>query len=304
MECLYEQLPQGSSFQLYVEDTQLDYPIPSLAGKVKSVPALRFLLTTEDTAENLEDRYLGDTREALLVPPEAPQDVPLVAMRQTAFAHYGLVFQHPRKHAYILPLRVYDIRDKGLDKKAFQPPEVAPVVPDAASQAQEQTLLKAIAKHAPQVDRKRIQEAIDLARQCHAGTFRKSGEPFYHHPMEVTRILLRWTQDEEGLIAALLHDTVEDTPLSLSQIALLFSPRVSRLVAGVTKLDATGRRLALSKEEKFQRLTVVTTCVPSKGIATLKSGSVSPKRRHASSCPWVPAVGRHRQSLVRWRLKK
>ena len=212
---------------------------------------------------------------------------------------------------------MYDIRDKGVDKKAFQPPSLAPSVPDAASQAAEQGLLEAIANQAPQVDRKRIQEAIDLARQCHAGTFRKSGEPFYHHPMEVARILLGWTQDEEGLIAALLHDTVEDTPLSLSQIALRFSPRVARLVAGVTKLDATGRRLALSKEDNFQRLAqemdtmvfLVKAADRSHNLRTIE-GHSDPKKRQRiaeetarffvplASRLGFPAVGHHLQGLV------
>ncbi len=256
----------GASLQLYLEDTYLDYPIASLGGQIKRLAALRLLCTTRAHPPQVAPCYQGEVTQPLLVPAEAPEALPLVAARHIVTAHYGVALQEEDLHSYILPVHLRAIRDKAMDQDSFARPMMPAPPADPASLAQEQALIQAIRQQAPQVDLARVQRAIDLARQYHAGTFRKSGEPFYHHPMAVARLLLAWTQDEEALIAALLHDTVEDTSLSLAKIALLFSPRVARLVEGVTKLDASERRMALSGAENLQKLENLTQLVGKLGF--------------------------------------
>ncbi|MBX9890254.1 MAG: HD domain-containing protein [Amoebophilaceae bacterium] len=58
-----------------------------------------------------------------------------------------------------------------------------------------------------------VREAIDMIKQVHQGQFRKSGDLYYTHPLTVTTILLTMTQDPDAILAALLHDVVEDTPV-------------------------------------------------------------------------------------------
>lgn len=90
----------------------------------------------------------------------------------------------------------------------------------------------------------RINHAIDVAKQAHEGQFRKTGEPYIIHPLAVKKILEEWGMDEDTLIAGVLHDTVEDTSLTLDDIRKEFGESVAFLVDGVTKLSnaRTGMR--------------------------------------------------------------
>lgn len=82
----------------------------------------------------------------------------------------------------------------------------------------------------------RIQHAIDIATKAHEGQLRKTGEPYIIHPLAVKKILEEWGMDEDTIIAGVLHDTVEDTNLTLADIKREFGDTVAFLVDGVTKL--------------------------------------------------------------------
>ncbi len=82
----------------------------------------------------------------------------------------------------------------------------------------------------------RLREACHFAAEAHAGIYRKSGEPYIFHPLAVARILANVRFDHETLIAALLHDVIEDTPYDKAQIGARFGPEVAELVDGVSKL--------------------------------------------------------------------
>ncbi len=89
----------------------------------------------------------------------------------------------------------------------------------------------------PKVDARLLQRGYDLAEQRHRGQLRKSGDPYITHPLAVATILAELGMDTTTLVAALLHDTVEDTGRSLDEIRDQFGPEVAHLVDGVTKLD-------------------------------------------------------------------
>ena len=78
--------------------------------------------------------------------------------------------------------------------------------------------------------------ARDFATTAHLGICRQSGEPFILHPLAVTTILAQMQLDPETLAAALLHDVIEDTDITLDQLERAFGPRVAKLVDGVSKL--------------------------------------------------------------------
>ncbi|WP_343991206.1 bifunctional (p)ppGpp synthetase/guanosine-3',5'-bis(diphosphate) 3'-pyrophosphohydrolase, partial [Nocardioides dubius] len=82
-----------------------------------------------------------------------------------------------------------------------------------------------------------LERAYLTAERLHAPQKRKSGEPYITHPLAVTTILADIGMTEPTLVAALLHDTVEDTPYTLEQLTADFGEEVARLVDGVTKLD-------------------------------------------------------------------
>ncbi len=102
--------------------------------------------------------------------------------------------------------------------------------------------------------REQLNMAIVLATAAHDGIVRKSGEPYIMHPYAVAYLLAKMRMSLECVIAGLLHDTVEDTTTTLTEIEQLFGDKVSNLVDGVTKLSG----LTIGKEEKqahaFQKL--------------------------------------------------
>ncbi|WP_273487022.1 RelA/SpoT family protein [Ancrocorticia populi] len=87
------------------------------------------------------------------------------------------------------------------------------------------------------VNKSRIIHAFEVADECHRGQTRKSGEPYITHPVAVATILAEIGLDEDTIVGALLHDTVEDTGYSLQEVRHEFGPTVELLVDGVTKLD-------------------------------------------------------------------
>ena len=86
-------------------------------------------------------------------------------------------------------------------------------------------------------DSERIQRAVEMAKTAHEGQLRKTGEPYIVHPLAVKKILEEWGMDEDTVIAGVLHDTVEDTKLTLEDIRKEFGESVAFLVNGVTKLS-------------------------------------------------------------------
>ncbi len=106
----------------------------------------------------------------------------------------------------------------------------------------------------------REREALLLATKAHAGQTRASGEPYISHPVAVADILRGIGADEDTICAALLHDTVEDTPVTIGQIRQQFGPDVAKLVDGVTKVESleeslsTGQRNSASIRKIFRAM--------------------------------------------------
>ncbi len=97
-------------------------------------------------------------------------------------------------------------------------------------------LLDKIRLYHPAKDLSRVEKAYQVAKEAHEGQLRQSGEPYLIHPLQVAIILADLELDLETIIAGLLHDVVEDTKVSLEDIAEMFGDEVAGLVDGVTKL--------------------------------------------------------------------
>ena len=94
-----------------------------------------------------------------------------------------------------------------------------------------------LAKSHPGFSNSDLERAYVAAEKAHSGQLRKSGEPYITHPVAVAQILTELGMDLPTVMAALLHDTVEDTSYSIEQIKAEFGEEVTSLVDGVTKLD-------------------------------------------------------------------
>ena len=115
-------------------------------------------------------------------------------------------------------------------------PAKKPVIPDAANF---RVLEEAARAYLDDEEWAKIDRAYHFAADYHRDQRRRSGEPYINHPVEVALILCKdLHMDEDTICAALLHDTVEDTPATLSQISSLFGETVAELVDGVTKLTS------------------------------------------------------------------
>ena len=82
-----------------------------------------------------------------------------------------------------------------------------------------------------------VNRAFEFSESAHRGQFRKSGEPYITHPLAVASILSQWRLDAQGLAAALLHDVMEDTSVTKSELEKSFGKPVADMVDGVSKLD-------------------------------------------------------------------
>jgi (p)ppGpp synthetase, RelA/SpoT family len=98
-------------------------------------------------------------------------------------------------------------------------------------------LLQRIQEYDPQANTSIIEKGFEFAQKVHAGQKRASGDPYLVHPVEVAEILVQMKLDAASVAAGLLHDTAEDTLLSIEDIQNEFGPEISQLVDGVTKLS-------------------------------------------------------------------
>ncbi len=98
-------------------------------------------------------------------------------------------------------------------------------------------MIRSLRTNHPKADVALVEKAFSIAEQAHSSQLRKSGEPYISHPVAVAQILADLGIGATTIAAALLHDTVEDTPYSIEKLRSDFGEEVSMLVDGVTKLD-------------------------------------------------------------------
>jgi GTP pyrophosphokinase len=102
------------------------------------------------------------------------------------------------------------------------------------------SLLRRMRHRNPRADLVLVRRAFEVAKDKHDGQQRKSGQPFIAHPLGVANIVADLGLDVTSVVAALLHDTVEDTTMTLEEVEALFGPEVARITDGVTKLERIG----------------------------------------------------------------
>ncbi|TXM75260.1 bifunctional (p)ppGpp synthetase/guanosine-3',5'-bis(diphosphate) 3'-pyrophosphohydrolase [Methylobacterium sp. WL69] len=116
-------------------------------------------------------------------------------------------------------------------------------------------LVERVKRYNPAADEALLNRAYVYAMRAHGTQKRASGDPFFAHPLEVAAILTDLRLDDATIVAAVLHDTVEDTAATLDEIREIFSPEIGALVDGLTKLkrlDLVSKRAA--QGENFRKL--------------------------------------------------
>lgn len=111
-------------------------------------------------------------------------------------------------------------------------------------------LIRIMKGYHPSSDFTMINKAYELAKEAHKNQYRKSGEPFFIHPLHVAIILAELKLDRETIMAALLHDVVEDTDVTREDLEKEFGHEVAFLVDGVTKLTNFSREMSASQHTK------------------------------------------------------
>ncbi len=229
----------GMVFRL--EEGTIAYNFP---GCKRTTPALSFVIGTGEEAEKAityPKSYKLFLHEEEF-PPNLRQSMRIV------HAHYG-AFEKVSDSLLLLvvPANIKEVRpakallfDKGKIEKT------------AITSEEDRAFLSAVTKTGHPFNRVRIERALHTCKHYHRKQKRKSGEPFYLHPVAVATILLSYTDDEAIIIAALLHDVVEDTSFSFYQLEVMFGTKVRRIVEDVTHLyDRLGRKVKLSKKGKL-----------------------------------------------------
>ncbi|MFC3850762.1 RelA/SpoT family protein [Corynebacterium hansenii] len=166
----------------------------------------------------------------------------------------------------------------------------------------------------PRSDLSQLQRAYDVAEKLHEGVKRKSGEPYITHPLAVATIAAEIGMDTTTLVAALLHDTVEDTDYSLDDLTRDFGPEVARLVDGVTKLDKvafgsaaegeTVRKMVVAMSQD-PRVLVIKVCDRLHNMRTMRFLPPEKQAKKARETLEVIAPLAHRLGMasVKWELE-
>src|ERR1700724_2900256 len=116
-------------------------------------------------------------------------------------------------------------------------------------------LVDRVRRYNPQTDEVALNRAYIYAMKAHGAQVRASGDPYFSHPLEVAAILTDMKLDDATIVAAVLHDTIEDTDSTREEIDKLFGSDIGRLVDGLTKLkrlDLVSKRA--EQAENFRKL--------------------------------------------------
>ena len=116
-------------------------------------------------------------------------------------------------------------------------------------------LIRLVKVYNPKTNYKLINKAFEYSRSMHTGQSRRSGEPYFSHPVAVAAILTEQRLDDASIVTALLHDTLEDTKSTFSEVEKSFGSEVAGLVDGVTKLTNLQLNSTETKQaENFRKL--------------------------------------------------
>jgi len=234
-------------FVLFVADTLLHYEISE-----QQQEALAFTLLPESIRPLPPATVYHFHDHASIFDELTDRNSLLYRILEVVYSHYGTLQRIGTAYRIILPTRLTGIRPKILQ---FQKPKPVPKFTneelEKGLRAEKDFIASIVGKP---YNFSRIQQAVNLMKKQHVLQERKSGEPYYAHPFIVAQKVSHYTTDEDALIGALLHDVVEDTPMTLVEVHLIFGKQVAKLVDQVTKLNSSHRKYRLKKNQIHDKL--------------------------------------------------
>jgi len=256
---LQQSREEQKAILINIEDAELQYPLPSVQKEyIKRVSALCITITTQPELSIQQKSYMAQMNGSSFSHPENTQGFTLLDNQRIVKAHYGYSSVTESTQCYVVPVYLREVRPVDMDKP-YMELGVAPTRADdhyPGAQAQEQAFLTAVAQRT-EANLETIQTVLELIKWYHGPMKRQTGEPFYLHPLAVAHIVLDYNQEEATILAALLHDTVEDTALLLGHIEGIFGKDTADIVDKVTHLESTQDsfyKIKLSAEENILML--------------------------------------------------
>ena len=240
---------------LHIMDTSIHYSLNTTGTFNKTLPALAFILTTCRETPCIAPVYRETLDHRVNIAAKNRHELDKHTILRIVEAHYGCFFIEETSSLitlyHILPIDLNEIRDEVMNSL----PCVADVTlaETAASIAQEQSLTKLLVQETS-LTQAQVTHTLEFIKYCHGNQRRASGEPYYTHPMAVAELLLKETKDPAAILAALLHDVVEDSGLFSSCIKSRYGSEVEALVAVVTHMGSSFRKKKLSKKEAEEQL--------------------------------------------------
>ena len=267
MEVLKSFLEESAAIYLTLEDTYLTYPLPRVkrdGSYVKEISAICFSLSNTINIPQAKPSYQAQMQREALPTSMSPISLLLADNKRMIKAHYGYTnidinqTNDCTMYRYVLPVRIQDVRPRDMDSPNMELGADLLRADDTYPGAQEQErAFLALVQQKTNANLGSIEIAIEMIKLYHGSVRRKSGEPFYLHPLMVAQIVLDYNTDEATIIGALLHDVVEDTSMLLETIELRFGREVASIVDGVThfeSLEDSFYKIQLSDEENILML--------------------------------------------------
>jgi hypothetical protein len=230
-----------SDCYLTIQDTHLAYPLPKVnphENHVQNLSAIRITISQQEVQPaDMSNSYAPDMSGSALPNPTNEQAFLLTINQRIIKAHYGYTNVDVSKqitdsyYLYVIPVDVTEIRPPDMNAPNMELGVELKRANDnyPGAKEKERAFLTDVQQRSS-ADIEQVERAIEIIKRYHGSVVRKSGEPYYLHPLAVAHIVLDWNQEEATILGALLHDTIEDTPMLLEDIDRLFGPEVATIV--------------------------------------------------------------------------
>ncbi|WP_339044186.1 sodium:solute symporter family protein [Cardinium endosymbiont of Tipula unca] len=242
---------------LTIVDTTLRYDYAKATQLEKSahvLSALAFCMSTHSKPEIVLPVYDMMNEATPVYLPKAAAQLYQAESRQIVQAHGGYIAATETKDKltclYVLPVAGKNV----MHFKTYDPTDLGSEIAETPESLAQEKELVTLLTTATTLTKEVVEKTITFIKNAHGLVKRKSGEPYYTHPMAVAKILLEATKDPETILAGLLHDVVEDTPVTLNQIQVMYGPQVAYIVDMVTHYNTNGYRWKLDEDQNRSML--------------------------------------------------
>ena len=244
--------PAHRSIAIGLEPAKLGYQLEKMPNYTRKLAALKITITTSEDLPPTEGIYMLNPMQTAIQKLAKVTDPSLLENIRIIDVHYGYAdVSKATTHIYVIPINVKKIRGKVMELLQTSTEANPEEIKHPLAIQLEGELLGKLA--GTSVDLAVIRHALDTIKKYHGGVRGKSGEPFFTHPLATAIILTDYSQDQEALVAALLHDTVENTSLSLDQVRVMFGETVALLVSKAHNLEDEIKKVKLKTHKHKHR---------------------------------------------------